>query len=93
MREGVNPRVKPVEACATTYLLHNGPTSGLPRRADRRSHALSLGRPTRSQATYSWAGVGIDDLTRGRCKALGGPVSRGDKPIKPGDSWFSAKCI
>jgi len=31
--------------------------------------------------------------TRGCCKTLGGPAARGDKPIKPGDSWFSAKRI
>ena len=31
--------------------------------------------------------------TRGCCKTLGGAVARGDKPIKLGDSWFSAKRI
>jgi len=31
--------------------------------------------------------------TRECCKTLGRPVGRGDKPIKLGDSWFSAKHI
>lgn len=35
----------------------------------------------------------MEDRTGARCKDLRGVVMRGDRLIKQGDSWFSAKAV
>jgi len=60
--------------------------------------ALSSLEETRSQVIYPWASWSLPDTategwTHACSKRRGWPVGRGERLIKRGDSWFSAKAM
>jgi len=62
-------------------------------KAGHKSHAQDPKPGELTMGRVKVVGTRLEARTH-QCRKTGGwPVVRGEKPIEPGDSWFSSKCL